>query len=123
MLLVTLGSLVTAGMNMFTALIGVGAGVLGAFAYGVLVEPIGPMTPTLAVMLGLALGIDYGLFILTRFRAELREGRDVVSAAGRAVAGRARRPWVCSGTRTSRVASDGSLASSAVWPTTSTAAR
>jgi RND superfamily putative drug exporter len=85
-LVITLGSLIAAGMNMFTALIGVGTGVLGAFAYGALVEPTGPLTPALAVMLGLALGIDYGLFIITRFRAELREGRDVVDAAGRAVA-------------------------------------
>jgi RND superfamily putative drug exporter len=69
-LLVALGSLVAAGLNMFTALVGVGTGVLGAFAYSVLVKPIGSMTPALAVMLGLALGIDYGLFIITRFRAE-----------------------------------------------------
>ncbi len=85
-LVVTLGSLIAAGMNMLTALIGVGTGVLGAFAYGALVEPTGAMTPALAVMLGLALGIDYGLFIISRFRAELREGRGVVDAAGRAVA-------------------------------------
>lgn len=85
-LLLALRSLISAGMNMFTALVGVGAGVLGTFAYSVLVHPIGAMTPALAVMLGLALGIDYGLFILTRFRAELREGREVADAAGRAVA-------------------------------------
>jgi RND superfamily putative drug exporter len=85
-LLLALRSVLGAGINMLTAAAGVGVGVLGAYAYGALIKPIGPLTPALAVMLGLALGIDYGLFILTRYRAELREGHRVTDAIGRAVA-------------------------------------
>lgn len=83
-LLLTFGSLVAAGANMLTALFGVGVGVLGILAFSAL-SPIGSVTPILAVMLGLAVGIDYGLFILARFRSELREGRSVQEAVGRAV--------------------------------------
>lgn len=83
-LLVTFGSLVAAGANMLTALTGVGVGVLGILAFSA-ISPIGSITPILAVMLGLAVGIDYGLFILARFRSELREGRSTEDAIGRAV--------------------------------------
>lgn len=82
-LLLTFGSLIAAGANMLVALIGVGVGVLGTFAFSALV-PVGSLTPILAVMLGLAVGIDYGLFILSRFRTELQEGRSVDEAIGRA---------------------------------------
>jgi RND superfamily putative drug exporter len=83
-LLITFGSLVAAGANMLTALLGVGVGVLGIFASSAFLQPVGSMTPILAVMLGLAVGIDYSLFIVARFRAELRAGRDVTTAVGRA---------------------------------------
>jgi RND superfamily putative drug exporter len=84
-LLITFGSLVAAGANMLTALLGVGVGVLGIFASSAFLQPVGSMTPILAVMLGLAVGIDYSLFIVARFRAELRVGRDVTTAVGRAI--------------------------------------
>lgn len=84
-LLITFGSLVAAGANMLTALLGVGVGVLGIFASSAFLQPVGSMTPILAVMLGLAVGIDYSLFIVARFRAELRAGRDVTTAVGRAI--------------------------------------
>jgi RND superfamily putative drug exporter len=84
-LLLTFGSLVAAGANMLGALIGVGVGVLGILAFSA-VTPIGSVTPILAVMLGLAVGIDYGLFILSRFRSELRTGAAVDQAIGRSVA-------------------------------------
>ncbi|YCK79894.1 MMPL family transporter (plasmid) [Arthrobacter sp. D3-18] len=84
-LLITFGSLVAAGANMLTALLGVGIGVLGIFASSAFLQPVGSMTPILAVMLGLAVGIDYSLFIVARFRAELRAGRDVTTAVGRAI--------------------------------------
>lgn len=80
-LLLTLGSLVAAGANMLGALVGVGTGVLGILAASVLV-PVGSVTPILAVMLGLAVGIDYCLFIVWRFRAELRAGRSTIDAIG-----------------------------------------
>jgi RND superfamily putative drug exporter len=83
-LLITFGSLVAAGANMFSALIGVGVGILGVLAFSA-ITPIGSLTPILAVMLGLAVGIDYTLFILARFRAELRDGRSVHDAIGIAV--------------------------------------
>jgi RND superfamily putative drug exporter len=83
-LLLTFGSLIAAGANMLVALLGVGVGVLGILASSAL-SPIGTVTPILAVMLGLAVGIDYGLFILSRFRAELLDGRSVDDAVGRAV--------------------------------------
>lgn len=82
-LVLTFGSLVAAGANMLSALIGVATGILGILAYSS-ISPIGNVTPILAVMLGLAVGIDYSLFILARFRAELRGGRTVDAAIGRA---------------------------------------
>jgi RND superfamily putative drug exporter len=46
---------------------------------------LGTTTSTLAMMLGLAVGIDYALFVVSRYRAELAEGREREEAAGRAV--------------------------------------
>ncbi|PRI10476.1 MMPL family transporter [Leucobacter massiliensis] len=83
-LLITYGSLVAAGANMLGALVGVGVGILGVLGFSA-VAPIGSLTPILAVMLGLAVGIDYCLFILARFRSELREGASVEDAIARAV--------------------------------------
>lgn len=82
-LFLTFGSLLAAGVNLVVAIAGVGVGVLGILGYSVL-NPIEGTTITLAIMLGLAVGIDYSLLILTRFRAELREGRKVVDAVSRA---------------------------------------
>jgi RND superfamily putative drug exporter len=78
------GSLVAAGMNLLTAIVGVGIGVAGITTLSGFVQ-LQSTTPILAVMLGLAVGIDYALFIITRFRHELRAGKDVESAAGYAV--------------------------------------
>ncbi|GAA2687608.1 MULTISPECIES: MMPL family transporter [Actinosynnema] len=83
-LALTYGSLVTAGMNMLTAVVGVGIGALGITLLTGFVE-LQSTTPILAVMLGLAVGIDYALFIVTRFRHELIDGRDVPSAIAMAV--------------------------------------
>ncbi|MGQ4267459.1 MMPL family transporter [Nocardiopsis changdeensis] len=83
-LAVTFRSLLAAGANMAGALVGVAVGVAGVFAFS-LISPIGSLTPILAVMLGLAVGIDYCLFILARFRSELAEGRTAEDAVGRAV--------------------------------------
>jgi RND superfamily putative drug exporter len=82
-LLLTFGSLLAAGANLLIAFAGVGVGVVGILAYSA-INPIQPTTISLATMLGLAVGIDYSLFILTRFRTELREGRSVDEAIGRA---------------------------------------
>jgi RND superfamily putative drug exporter len=83
-LLITFGSLVAAGANMLMALVGVMVGVLGVLGFSSLGSGIQSTTLVLAVMLGLAVGIDYTLFILSRFRDELRAGRDVKKAVARA---------------------------------------
>lgn len=82
-LVLTFGSLLAAGANLLIAVFGVGVGLIGILAYGALV-PIDDNSIILASMLGLAVGIDYSLFILSRFRNELRAGRDVEDAVARA---------------------------------------
>lgn len=83
-LVVTFGSLVAAGMTMLNALIGVGAGMAGLYALSSVVHLTGT-APVLALMLGLAVGIDYSLFISSRYRQYLVEGLASDEAAGRAV--------------------------------------
>ncbi len=82
-LVVTLGSLVAAGLPLLTAIIGVGIGVSTITALANALD-LGDTTSTLALMIGLAVGIDYALFIVSRYRAELAEGRGREEAAGRA---------------------------------------
>lgn len=71
-LVLTLGSLVAAGLPILTALLGVGIGVGGAFGLSGLYE-MTSTTPVLALMLGLAVGIDYALFILFKQRRLITE--------------------------------------------------
>ncbi|MFF4270899.1 MMPL family transporter [Streptomyces sp. NPDC001536] len=82
-LVITLGSLVAAGLPLLTAIIGVGIGVSTITALANALD-LGDTTSTLALMIGLAVGIDYALFIVSRYRGELAEGRDREEAAGRA---------------------------------------
>ncbi|WP_030419634.1 MMPL family transporter [Streptomyces sp. SCSIO 75703] len=82
-LVVTFGSLIAAGLPLITALIGVGIGVSTITALAGVLE-LGSTTSILAMMIGLAVGIDYALFIVSRYRAELAEGREREDAAGRA---------------------------------------
>ncbi|RBP62499.1 RND superfamily putative drug exporter [Brevibacterium sanguinis] len=84
-LLLTLGSFRAAGMPLLTALIGVAISVLlvvGATAFG----SINSTSIMLALMLGLAVGIDYALFIVSRARSLQAEGHDPLEAAARATA-------------------------------------
>ncbi|MGW1560432.1 MMPL family transporter [Streptomyces sp. NPDC002144] len=83
-LVITLGSLVAAGLPLLTAIIGVGIGVSTITALAKTLD-LGDTTSTLALMIGLAVGIDYALFIVSRYRGELAEGRDREEAVGRAV--------------------------------------
>ncbi|MFF4690411.1 MMPL family transporter [Streptomyces sp. NPDC001307] len=83
-LVITFGSLLAAGFPLLTALIGVGIGVSAITALASALD-LGSTTSTLASMIGLAVGIDYALFIVSRYRAELAEGREREEAAGRAV--------------------------------------
>ncbi|SMC58603.1 MMPL family transporter [Lentzea albidocapillata] len=83
-LALTYGSLVTAGMNLLSAGIGVGIGTLGITIVSGFMD-LQSTTPILASMLGLAVGIDYALFIINRYRQELRRGSDVGHAVATAV--------------------------------------
>ncbi|MER7488679.1 MMPL family transporter [Streptomyces sp. NPDC126497] len=82
-LVVTFGSLVAAGMTLLNALIGVAVGMAGLFSLTGVIE-LTSTAPILALMLGLAVGIDYSLFITSRYRQYLAEGLRPEEAAGRA---------------------------------------
>ncbi|MFT8637046.1 MAG: MMPL family transporter [Pseudoclavibacter sp.] len=75
-LLVMLGTLIAAGLPVLSALLGVGIGVTGALALSSAIDMLS-VTPVLGLMLGLAVGIDYSLFILNRHRHQLRHGMEV----------------------------------------------
>ncbi|MFK0160380.1 MMPL family transporter [Streptomyces sp. NPDC090493] len=83
-LTVTFGSLLAAGMPLLTALAGVATGALGLLALSGSFT-ISSTAPTLAAMLGLAVGIDYALFILSRHRAQLAGGMSPEDSAAAAV--------------------------------------
>jgi RND superfamily putative drug exporter len=83
-LVITFGSLIAAGLPLLTAIVGVGVGIAGITTLSGFVD-INANSLVLALMLGLAVGIDYALFIVSRFRHELLEGNDGETAAGRAV--------------------------------------
>jgi uncharacterized membrane protein YdfJ with MMPL/SSD domain len=82
-LAITLGSLVAAGLPLLTAILGVGIAVGGVTALTGVVE-LTETAPTLATMLGLAVGIDYALFILSRHRQNLSDGLEPREAAAQA---------------------------------------
>nr|WP_207949929.1 MMPL family transporter [Nocardioides ochotonae] len=83
-LVLTFGSLVAAGLPILTAVFGVGIGIAGVTAMTAFTE-IGSTTPMLATMIGLAVGIDYALFILARYRSEHDHTDDSQEAVGVAV--------------------------------------
>jgi putative drug exporter of the RND superfamily len=89
-LLISFGSVVAMGLPILTALfaLGVGVSVITLFTH---VFDTADFAPQLAFMIGLGVGVDYALFILTRFRNGLDEGLDKREAAVAAVdtAGRA----------------------------------
>ncbi|RFU20981.1 MMPL family transporter [Geodermatophilus marinus] len=82
-LVLTFGSLLAAGMNLLTALVGVGVGLGGLLAVSGALT-LSSTAPTLALMIGLAVGIDYTLFILSRHRTQLAAGTDPEESAARA---------------------------------------
>jgi len=90
-LLITFGSAVAMGLPLITALFALGVG-LSVVTIGTHVFDTAEFAPQLAAMIGLGVGIDYALFILTRFRNGLDEGLEpreaaiaAVDTAGRAV--------------------------------------
>jgi RND superfamily putative drug exporter len=83
-LALTFGSLLAAGMPLFTAFVGIGTGLVGLLAVSSAVT-VSSTALSLALMLGLAVGIDYALFVLSRHRTQLAQGMDPSESAGRAV--------------------------------------
>ncbi|MGP9781620.1 MMPL family transporter [Glutamicibacter sp. AOP12-B1-11] len=83
-LLVMLGTLIAAGLPLLLALLGVGAGVGTTLAFSSMFT-MASITPALALMLGLAVGIDYALFIIHRHRTQLLSGMEVGESIARAV--------------------------------------
>jgi RND superfamily putative drug exporter len=83
-LLVTFGAFVAAGVPILTAIIGVLIVVTGITALSA-VTSIASTSTTVAIMLGLSTGIDYGLFILSRHRAQLLAGREMEESVATAV--------------------------------------
>jgi putative drug exporter of the RND superfamily len=80
-LLLIFGSVIGAILPLVTALISVlaGLGILGIVAASL---TFGTASPTLAAMIGIGVGIDYAVFLTTRFRQEIIDGADPVEAAG-----------------------------------------
>jgi RND superfamily putative drug exporter len=75
-LLLIVRTVIGAALPIVTAVLGVGIGALGALSLAGVVEMVS-VTPILGVMLGLAVGIDYALFIINRHRRQLRDGYTV----------------------------------------------
>ncbi|WP_402373356.1 MMPL family transporter [Isoptericola rhizosphaerae] len=84
-LLFTLGSFVAAGLPLVNALLGVGVSMLLLLAATVF-GPINSTTPMLGLMLGLAVGIDYALFIVSRHQEQLQDGVELRESIARATA-------------------------------------
>jgi putative drug exporter of the RND superfamily len=84
-LVLTFGSLLAAGMPILTSLIGVAVTLSSVILISSIVT-VSSTAPTLAEMLGLAVGIDYALFILSRHRAQLADGVEPRESMARAMA-------------------------------------
>jgi RND superfamily putative drug exporter len=82
-LFLAFGSVVAAGLPLAVALVGLGAGSAGITLLAAVTD-VSTVTPTLATMVGLGVGVDYALFIITRHRDGLAAGLTVDEAAGRA---------------------------------------
>ena len=82
-LLIMLGTFVAAGLPLLMAVVGVGVGVGGTMALTSVIE-MSSISPMLALMLGLAVGIDYSLFIVNRHRQQLLSGMELRESIARA---------------------------------------
>ena len=82
-LIVTFRSFVVAGLPLLTAILGVGLSMALIF-FATAFAPISATTPLLALMLGLAVGIDYTLFIIARHQDQVRGGVELEESAARA---------------------------------------
>ncbi|WFR83931.1 MMPL family transporter [Arthrobacter sp. Y-9] len=82
-LIIMLGTLIAAGLPLLMAIVGVGVGVGGTIALSGVIQ-MNSMTPILALMLGLAVGIDYSLFIVNRHRGQILSGMSMEESVARA---------------------------------------
>ncbi|MFI6702868.1 MMPL family transporter [Streptomyces sp. NPDC050509] len=83
-LVITFGSLTAAGLPLLTAILGVAAAVLSV-TLATRFFDLASASTTLALMLGLAVAIDYALFIVSRYRNEIHDGQEPEEACGRAL--------------------------------------
>jgi RND superfamily putative drug exporter len=84
-LLLAFGSVIAMGLPLITALFGLGTGITAISVLAAFVT-IPNIATTIATMIGLGVGIDYSLFIITRHRQGLHTGLTVADAAARAIA-------------------------------------
>lgn len=80
-LFVMLGTLIGAGLPLLAALLGVGISASITLALSGIID-MNSTTPVLGVMLGLAVGIDYALFLLNRHRKQLKQGMELLQSIG-----------------------------------------
>jgi len=96
-LLIGFGSVYAAGLPILTALVGVGTGV-GVLGMVASVLSFASVAPTLAIMIGLGVGIDYALFLSTRYRQLVMDGAEPAEAVVHAVATSGQSVLVAGGT-------------------------
>ena len=84
-LVLAFGSVVSAGLPIATALVGLGIGSAGVTLLAAAMD-VSTAAPMVATMVGLGVGIDYALLLLTRHAEYVAQGVPVVEAAGRAAA-------------------------------------
>jgi RND superfamily putative drug exporter len=91
-LLIAFGSLIAAGLPLAIALIGLGISSGGLIALLANVVDVPDWTTAVSGLIGIGVGIDYALLVLTRFRSAMHEGKDrhdavveAVTTAGRSV--------------------------------------
>ena len=91
-LLIAFGSLIAAGLPLVIALVGLGISSGGLIALLTNVVDVPDWTTAVTGLIGIGVGVDYALLVLTRFRSALRDGRDThdavveaVTTAGRSV--------------------------------------
>jgi RND superfamily putative drug exporter len=97
-LLIAFGSLVAAGLPLAIALIGLGISSGGLIVLLANVIDVPNWTTAVSGLIGIGVGIDYALLVLTRFRTSLKAGRDRHDAVGEAVTTAGRSVLIAGGT-------------------------
>jgi putative drug exporter of the RND superfamily len=83
-LMIAFGSVIAMGLPIVTALAGLAAGFFGVFLITNSLD-IATFTPATAAMIGLGVGIDYSLFIVTRYREGIHKGLSVEESVARSM--------------------------------------